>query len=82
MSDPTQSLWRRITARLKSSLTRSGGATALPDPSRKPRNHIVIIDGTQSRIGTDEETNARLLSKLLKAAHNPEDGTIWYHPEI
>lgn len=82
MSTQPQSLWRRVTARLKSSLRRSGGGTPALDPSHRPRSHIVIIDGTQSRIGENEETNAGLLYKLLKESHNPEDGTLWYHPGI
>lgn len=81
MSDQEQSLWRRFTARLKSSLTRSDPPPA-PQTSRKARNHVVIIDGTQSRIGKDEETNAGLLYKLLQESLDPEDTTLWYHPGI
>ncbi|MCO4825753.1 MAG: DUF2235 domain-containing protein [Amylibacter sp.] len=82
MTDATQSVWRRFTARLKSSLLRSDSDVVPTPPSRKPRTHVLIIDGTQSRLGEDEETNAGLLYKLLKEAHNPEDGSLWYHPGI
>lgn len=82
MSAPSQSLWRRIAARLKSSLSRSERGAPRAKASRKPRAHIVIIDGTQSRLGENEETNAGLLYKLLKETHRPQDGTLWYHPGI
>jgi uncharacterized protein (DUF2235 family) len=82
MSTERPSLWRRFSARLKSSLSRHGGTVAPPKPTRKPRTHVLIIDGTQSRIEENSETNAGLLYKLLKEAHSPDDGTIWYHPGI
>lgn len=82
MTDASQSLWRRFTARLKSSLLRSAGTVAPTPPSREPRTHVLIIDGTQSRIGEREETNAGLLYKLLQETHSPDDGSLWYHPGI
>lgn len=82
MSSEPQSLWRRFTARLKSSLSRVDRDRPPPDHSRPPRSHIVIIDGTQSRLGENEETNAGILYKLLREVHKPEDGTLWYHPGI
>jgi uncharacterized protein (DUF2235 family) len=50
--------------------------------SIKPRNHIVVIDGTQSRMEKGHETNAGLLYKLLHETKNPVDETLWYHPGI
>jgi uncharacterized protein (DUF2235 family) len=48
----------------------------------KPRNHIVVIDGTQSRMKKGQETNAGLLYKLLHEVRNPDGQTLWYHPGI
>ncbi len=50
--------------------------------SIKPRNHIVVIDGTQSRMEKGQETNAGLLYKLLHETKKPVDETLWYHPGI
>ena len=47
-----------------------------------PRNHIVIIDGTQSRMEDGHETNAGLLYKLLQETHDAKKQTLWYHPGI
>ncbi len=47
-----------------------------------PRNHIVVIDGTQSRMEKGHETNAGLLYKLLDEVNNPKTDTLWYHPGI
>jgi uncharacterized protein (DUF2235 family) len=47
-----------------------------------PRNHIVIIDGTQSRMEDGHETNAGLLYKLLDETNNPVEETLWYHPGV
>lgn len=82
MSTHKQSLWRQFAARLKSSLSRTGDSAPAADPARKPCNHILVIDGTQSRIQDNQETNAGLLYKLLKESHHPEDGLLWYHPGI
>jgi len=48
----------------------------------KPRNHIVIIDGTQSRLSDGKETNAGLLYKLLGEVKDRREETLWYHPGI
>jgi len=47
-----------------------------------PRNHIVVIDGTQSRMEKGHETNAGLLYKLLDEVNDPKTNTLWYHPGI
>lgn len=47
-----------------------------------PHKHVLIIDGTQSRIEDGHETNAGLLYKLLSETHNPKVDTLWYHPGI
>jgi len=46
------------------------------------RNHIIIIDGTQSRIETDHETNAGILYKLLKEAGDKSNRTLEYDPGV
>ncbi|MEM9851862.1 MAG: DUF2235 domain-containing protein, partial [Pseudomonadota bacterium] len=56
-------------------------AAALPAPSKGGRNHVLIVDGTQSRLTPGEETNAGLLYKLLQEAACPRT-TIWYHAGI
>ncbi len=48
----------------------------------KPRNHIVIIDGTQSCLVKDHETNAGLLYKLLEETNDRKKETLWYHPGV
>jgi uncharacterized protein (DUF2235 family) len=50
--------------------------------SSNPRNHIVVIDGTQSRMEKGHETNAGLLYKLLHEVKDPQEQTLWYHPGI
>ena len=47
-----------------------------------PRNHIVIIDGTQSKLDADHETNAGILYKLLKEANDKETRTLVYDPGV
>ncbi|GLQ33875.1 hypothetical protein GCM10007939_01580 [Amylibacter marinus] len=42
------------------------------------RNHIIIIDGTQSRMTTGEETNAGILYKLLLEVHDPKTTSLHY----
>lgn len=51
-------------------------------PSRPPRTHVVIIDGTQSRLAAGEETNAGLLYKLLKEANPPSQMRMLYDEGI
>lgn len=51
-------------------------------PKQMPRSHVVIIDGTQSRLQDGEETNAGLLYKLLEEARDEETTTLWYNPGI
>jgi len=46
---------------------------------REPRRHVFIIDGTLSRIGEGEETNAGILYKLLSEEGPSADQTIGYH---
>nr|WP_323777046.1 DUF2235 domain-containing protein [Amylibacter sp.] len=78
----TEPLWRKITTRLKSTLRFSRKQALPPHPNRQPRNHIVIIDGTQSRLDQGEETNAGLLYKLLQETYDPASTSLWYHPGI
>lgn len=52
------------------------------EPKRPARDHVLVIDGTQSRFNDGEETNAGLLFKLLREAADPERVTLWYHPGI
>jgi uncharacterized protein (DUF2235 family) len=47
-----------------------------------PRNHIIVIDGTQSRMEKGHETNAGLLYKLLHETNASTADTLWYHPGI
>lgn len=49
---------------------------------RPTTQHIVIIDGTLSRIGKGQETNAGLLYKLLQELLPRTDLNIFYHPGI
>lgn len=49
---------------------------------RSTRNHILIIDGTQSRMEAGHETNAGLLYKLLLENNDPKTENLWYHPGI
>ncbi|MBR9865156.1 MAG: DUF2235 domain-containing protein [Rhodobacteraceae bacterium] len=78
----TESLWGKLVARLKSTL-RFPRRDAMPAaPLRAPKSHIIIIDGTQSRLHDGEETNAGLLYKLLQETHDPQNTTLWYHPGI
>lgn len=77
---PPPGLWSRVISRLKARL-RLRPVTAVP-PAKKPRNHVIVIDGTQSRFSDGEETNAGLLFKLLREASDPQDTTLWYHPGI
>ncbi|MGE4611329.1 MAG: DUF2235 domain-containing protein [Paracoccaceae bacterium] len=46
------------------------------------RTHVVIIDGTLSRLGSGEETNAGLLYKLLSEMLPRTDLLVHYHPGI
>lgn len=81
MTQKRHSLWRRFFAKIKSSLIRSEPQKD-HTASHKTRNHIVIIDGTQSRLGQDEETNAGLLFKMFRETLDPKQTTLWYHPGI
>lgn len=47
-----------------------------------PKKHIVIIDGTQSRLQDGEETNAGILYKLLDEVRDKKETSLWYHPGI
>ncbi|PIB23502.1 hypothetical protein BFP76_08145 [Amylibacter kogurei] len=49
---------------------------------RRPRNHIIIIDGTQSKLDKGHETNAGILFRLLEETPNARDETLWYHPGV
>lgn len=49
---------------------------------RRPKTHVIIIDGTQSRLDDDHETNAGLLYKLLDASLDKKEYTVWYDPGI
>lgn len=55
---------------------------ASPMTQNKPINHILVIDGTQSRMEKGDETNAGLLYKLLHEAKDSTSETLWYHPGI
>lgn len=46
------------------------------------RTHVVIVDGTLSRLGKGEETNAGILYKLLGEVQPRTDLTVYYHPGI
>lgn len=46
------------------------------------KNHIIIIDGTQSRLLSGHETNAGLLYKLLTEVHDPKTTTLHYDAGI
>ncbi|PCH92604.1 MAG: hypothetical protein COB84_10400 [Rhodobacteraceae bacterium] len=50
--------------------------------TRAPKNHFIIIDGTQSRLDEGHETNAGILYKLLKEKHDPKTGSLWYDAGI
>ena len=57
------------------------------DPPQEPKtrarkDHVVVIDGTKSRFAKGEETNAGILFKLIKEAHDPNQTCLWYHPGI
>ncbi len=41
-------------------------------------HHVIIIDGTQSRLSKGHETNAGLLYKLLSEAVDKKETVIWY----
>lgn len=51
-------------------------------PTSRSRDHVIVIDGTQSRFGDGEETNAGILFKLLREACDEDRTTLWYHPGI
>jgi uncharacterized protein (DUF2235 family) len=51
-------------------------------PSPCPRTHVVIIDGTLSRLEPGHETNAGLLFKLLCAARPRRDLTLRYEAGV
>ncbi len=50
--------------------------------NNKPINHILVIDGTQSRMEKGHETNAGLLYKLLHEVKDRNSETLWYHPGV
>jgi len=50
--------------------------------NNKPINHILVIDGTQSRMEKGHETNAGLLHKLLHEVKDRNSETLWYHPGV
>lgn len=45
------------------------------------RSHIILIDGTQSRLEEGKETNIGILYKLLREANDPNT-RIWYDPGV
>ncbi|MFS4438536.1 DUF2235 domain-containing protein [Paracoccaceae bacterium GXU_MW_L88] len=47
-----------------------------------PRNHVILIDGTMSRLDEGRETNIGLLYKLLQGAGFAREQTLFYHPGI
>ena len=49
---------------------------------RDPWTHIIIVDGTQSRLDEGFETNAGLLFKLLKESQPAKTTKLWYDPGI
>lgn len=46
------------------------------------QTHVIIIDGTLSRLKEREETNAGLLYKLLQDMLPRTDLSVTYHPGI
>lgn len=46
--------------------------------TRPPTKHVVIIDGTKSRLADGHETNAGLLFKLLSEQEQPDGRTLFY----
>jgi len=54
----------------------------MPESPRPPRTHVIIIDGTLSRLDDGNETNAGLLFKLLKDLGPQRDQTLHYDPGI
>ena len=46
------------------------------------RTHVIIVDGTLSRLEEGQETNAGILYKLLREVKPRTDLTIYYHPGI
>ncbi len=46
------------------------------------RTHVVIVDGTLSRLEDGQETNAGILYKLLREVKPRTDLTVYYHPGI
>lgn len=52
-----------------------------PDAPR-PRNHVIIIDGTMSRLDEGDETNAGILYKLLAELGATRDQTFTYDPGV
>ncbi|MEM7440209.1 MAG: DUF2235 domain-containing protein [Pseudomonadota bacterium] len=69
-------LYATIKSRLRLHPAPDRGEDALP------RNHVIVIDGTQSRQTEGDETNAGLLYKLLLEACDDQATTVWYHPGI
>lgn len=49
---------------------------------RAPWTHIIIVDGTQSRLDEGYETNAGLLFKLLKESQPVKTTKLWYDQGI
>lgn len=48
----------------------------------KPKNHIIVIDGTQSRLDFGDETNAGILYKLIEENTNLKQQTLLYDAGI
>jgi uncharacterized protein (DUF2235 family) len=83
MSPPPNTLFRDFASKVKSMLRLHTAPVApAPKSGRKSRNHVLVIDGTQSRVLDGQETNAGLLYKLLREALDPRETTLWYHPGI
>jgi uncharacterized protein (DUF2235 family) len=82
MSDTGAPFWRSVLSKIGSSLRLSRSAPVAGPAKRKIRTHVIIIDGTQSRLQDGEETNAGLLYKLINEARDPAQTTVWYHPGI
>ena len=51
-------------------------------PKRKPIDHVIIIDGTQSLLDAGLETNAGILYKLLQEAAEPSKLRLHYDPGV
>jgi uncharacterized protein (DUF2235 family) len=51
-------------------------------PDRAPRTHILLIDGTFSRLTKGQETNIGLIYRLLEDVGQRADQSFGYHPGV